>query len=428
MFHKSSLIQIKSKQNKWYVVVTKPKELAHTGKQIRRSTGTSDLKEAEKLQHSITDDIYRLLDRQLVELGFAPIRRETHTDFRTRMQGADKNKVDRMLAHTVGLYAQIGDAMELAEFPKTVGPTNPVAAPIPAETTQHALPLSKAIPMYLESRVWDREQTKNSAKRALERFTESVGPKYVTEIEKAHAYRFAKHLDNEGYANKTIRTHLSFVSPFLSWLEREEIIKSSPFTNLVLKSYGNKSQGYRPFSRTELTELFSLKMKPDHRLLFAILISTGMRLDEAALLNHEDIKISEDGIKHYDLTGSSVVKNKGSKRLVPVHPSVKIPNGQGRLFPRFKTNADGKTNTTLSSALMKHIRKVTDDKKKVVHSLRGTFKDMLRDVDVSKEINDFITGHSSGDEASKYGSGPSLQVRLEAITKLNLDFIKQPKS
>lgn len=45
------------------------------------------------------------------------------------------------------------------------------------------------------------------------------------------------------------------------------------------------------------------------------------------------------------------------------------------------------------------------DDRKVVHSFRGTFKDMMRDADSTKEINDFIAGHGSGDLAGEYGGG-----------------------
>ena len=68
---------------------------------------------------------------------------------------------------------------------------------------------------------------------------------------------------------------------------------------------------------------------------------------------------------------------------------------------------------------MKIIRRVTDDDRKVVHSLRGTLKDLLRDAGVTKEVNDFITGHSQGDEAGKYGSGPSLETKYRAVNAVN---------
>lgn len=48
-------------------------------------------------------------------------------------------------------------------------------------------------------------------------------------------------------------------------------------------------------------------------------------------------------------------------------------------------------------------------------TLRGTLKDMLRDAGVTREANDFITGHSQGDEAGKYESGPSLETKYRAV-------------
>ena len=102
---------------------------------------------------------------------------------------------------------------------------------------------------------------------------------------------------------------------------------------------------------------------------------------------------------------------------------IAVGMGEGQMFPQFKRNADGKAQGPASKALMAQIRKITDDKSKVVHSLRGNFKDMLRDAEVAKEVNDFITGHGSGDVAGSYGSGPSLAKRREAIESMSLAFL-----
>ena len=67
------------------------------------------------------------------------------------------------------------------------------------------------------------------------------------------------------------------------------------------------------------------------------------------------------------------------------------------------------------------IRQVTQDPMKVAHSLRGNFKDFLRENGVGKEVNDFITGHGQGDVAGEYGEGPSMRKRLEVI-----DAVKHP--
>ena len=402
-YNASTLVQMKSLGNKWYVVVTKPAELKSSGSQARRSTGTTDKREAQKKQHEITEAIYADFDKKLAELTSA-------TTKPREVQYKDLSFFRN---------PKTGEVTYLPVQAPLQAPVSTEPAPTSRETS---MALSEAIPVYLEGNVWNRDKTKKAANKSLNLFKDTVGPDHVGQIEKVHAYRFAKYLDGKGLANKTIRTNVSYVSGMLSWLEREEIIESSPFVQLNLIGYGVKSEKYKPLTRSELKTLFSLKMKDDYRLVLSILISTGMRLDEAALLNHEDIKTSDSGVLHYDLT-NSIVKNDGSKRLVPVHPAIELPEKKGRLFPRFEVDADGKTKANVSNALMRQIRKVSDDPKKVVHSLRGSFKDMLRDADVSKEVNDFITGHSSGDEASKYGSGPSLEVRLEAIKKLDLDFL-----
>ena len=48
---------------------------------------------------------------------------------------------------------------------------------------------------------------------------------------------------------------------------------------------------------------------------------------------------------------------------------------------------------------------------------------MLRDAGVSKEVNDFITGHGSGDVAGSYGSGPSFETRREALDSVEHPWI-----
>ena len=62
-----SLVQIPSKNNQWYVVVTKPVALRDGKKniQVRRSTKTSDYKIARQLEHGIIAKIYAEWDAAL---------------------------------------------------------------------------------------------------------------------------------------------------------------------------------------------------------------------------------------------------------------------------------------------------------------------------------------------------------------------------
>ena len=58
--------------------------------------------------------------------------------------------------------------------------------------------------------------------------------------------------------------------------------------------------------------------------------------------------------------------------------------------------------------------------RKVAHSLRGSFKDALRELEVSKELNDFIKGHAQGDVGGKYGEGPSLRKEQRLLTVFSI--------
>ena len=114
------------------------------------------------------------------------------------------------------------------------------------------------------------------------------------------------------------------------------------------------------------------------------------------------------------------VKNRGSMRYIPVPKALKpiLGNGgEGRLF-NYRIDQDGKAQAKASDAVMPYIRSVTKNDRKVAHSIRGNFKDFIRDLGVSKEINDFITGHAQGDVAGRYGKGPSMDKRLEVINQI----------
>ena len=48
----------------------------------------------------------------------------------------------------------------------------------------------------------------------------------------------------------------------------------------------------------------------------------------------------------------------------------------------------------------------------VTHSFRGNLKDMLRDAGVSKELNNYITGHAQGDVD---GNGPAKNIPARSL-------------
>ena len=98
----------------------------------------------------------------------------------------------------------------------------------------------------------------------------------------------------------------------------------------------------------------------------------------------------------------------------------------GRLFD-YSLDKDGKAARAASQACGRQLKKIDGLKpKQVTHSLRGNLKDLLYDVGIPKELNDYITGHSQGDVAGdRYGVGHNVKVRYEALNKVHHPYIKQ---
>lgn len=308
-------------------------------------------------------------------------------------------------------------------------------------TNRSVLSLSALIKMYVAETKWKRIKTRSSALSALKRFMSCVGDVDVCIITQKHGYTFAKYLEDElDLANKSIKSNISYVSGLFTWCIKQSELQgfvSNPFNKLNLSKYGHEAQSFIPFKVSQLHQLFGLadvdgkgRMNRREYLLFGFLITTGCRMDEAALLTWENIIRHDNGWHYIDLT-KAIVKNAGSKRLLPIPyklQSILPPSGHqltvdglisspdGRLF-NYSCDKDGKASRAASQALGRQIAKIKPDRGQVSHSLRGNLKDMLRDKGVSKELNDYITGHAQGDVASSYGSGHSIELRYEALNK-----------
>ena len=231
----------------------------------------------------------------------------------------------------------------------------------------------------------------------------------LKDISQYDAYDYFNELA-ETLTKSSIKVNRAALSNVFKWAgkQRDLGITLNPFRGLDLQQVGKDGTERRPFTAAELHQLFKHpSLDQTHRDALTILITTGMRGGELELVKQEDVR-THDGIRYIDLT-SKKLKTKGSKRRVPLHPA-----SQKVQFPL-------NYNRPQLNAL---IRKLFDDTGLSLHSLRHTFKDLARDAGIPKDIQDFITGHGQGDEASNYGVGPSISKRFEAITTINHPWLK----
>lgn len=302
---------------------------------------------------------------------------------------------------------------------------------------------------YLAKNKWRRERTKSGAAVALERFSNfHGGDTDINDFNPKHAYEFAKWMEDElDSANKSIKSSISYVKGMFSWAitQKDYTITEEPWGKLAkISSYGKAEESYKPFTKDQLTQLFNLihkakgRMNPREHLILSILITTGCRLDEAALLCWDNIIQDEGGWYYIDLT-KALVKNTGSQRLLPIPDCLwplfpargqqltvdgTIVSPDDRLFD-YSLDADGKAARAASQACGRQLEKIERQPRQVTHSLRGNLKDLLRDVGVSKELNNYITGHGQGDVGGdRYGKGHSIAVRYEALNKVGHPWIQ----
>jgi len=426
-------------KGKYYVLLTIPAELRqHFGnrKQLKRSTGTSDLSDAKRRQHNISAELYVQLDTCKPDIrdGISDLlgwigdaneiqRLEDNGELEgiimshkyaedTHDPEGDKDESTIDLVHA-------GGAAALKVYREWKAQKN-VSRPQAGEVY-----LSVASKEYLAAKPYGPAKTMRDCELSLQQFNDFTGDIGLSEVTAVLVHQYAEMI-GQTKSRETVAKKVGYVKRLFDHAVRKGWVVSNVFLAVKLdKKVGKRRESYQPFTVAELQVLFNQDMQAHLRDLLAVLVTTGMRLDEAALLNWEDVREDrEQGVVYFDLT-DSIVKNTGSKRRVPVHSKLNwiITGRSGQIFPQFTRDKDGKAQASASKALMPLIRGVTDDRKKVVHSLRGNFKDMLRDAGVSKEVNDFITGHGAGDVAGNYGVGPSLSVRKEAVERVGFNFI-----
>ncbi len=155
-------------------------------------------------------------------------------------------------------------------------------------------------------------------------------------------------------------------------------------------------------------------------------IFTGARLGELAPLTVDDVTADEaTGIFVIsiveDAQAGKRLKNRGSRRIIPVHPELvrlgfvefvkKARRDGARLFPQLTPGPRGGLGEAWSKWFGRYIRSLgITNKDRVFHSFRHGFKDALRAARVSEDINDALTGHAGGNSVAR-GYGAKDMVR-----------------
>ena len=310
-------------------------------------------------------------------------------------------------------------------------PTDPVVriADVPPDQTK----FTDLVDDYLYSKT-EASKERSQRLKACQTVIRICGDRSLSAYSKLDAYDIASAMHEEGYSRSQISKMITYGRGLFKYATKTRgkngaaLLLDQPWKDIELNDYGKKKRKYKPFEVEELNALFSQQMFGQERLILSILATTGMRLDGVALMTWERIRQYKD-ILCFCLvndTGEERFKNRGSIRYVPVPDIIKpmlVEFGRGRVF-NYRLDRDGKAQAAASDAVMPLVRNITLDDRKVAHILRSNFKDALRELEVSKELNDFITGHAQGDVGGRYGEGPSIAKRAELMNRIQHPYLK----
>ena len=305
----------------------------------------------------------------------------------------------------------------------------------------------EVLPEYMNAKRWKNitAKEKQYVPNYIQHCVDIIGNRPLDQILARDAITIMDVLDQAGKANNTIKTYKRSVSNLLGWaatnLLNEKIeepwIKANPFKGISSTAYGKKKRSYEALKTDQLHKLFKLNMPNDIWLQFSIGITTGMRLDEIALLEWEQFKIDRNGLRYFDLSLGAIVKNdRFSARTVAIPDCLILPKpATGRLFD-WATDDDGKSSKEASKVLNKWVNKIRyndADDRKVFHSLRHNltgFMSNLRPAPASEHM-DWITGHgmegnvTASERQTTYSQDIDVNLKYEIVNRIQHPWLIQ---
>lgn len=466
------------RKDKWYVQVTKPKELQFgTDKQVRRSTGTSDKHEARFLQHRLTQEIYESFDKALMKTDpvFEALRPIFEAEGANSRQWYEEGKLELMVrgektatSRAFGVKGMNvdGEGVELVE--KWVGKNHvdllKMATGLGHAITAHVIDLlskevrasvmKDAVPQPLSPEQTVRlvgvasKISTEVAKNALRFKSDQPMIKLAEGASEGRKPTLAAVLDDY-IASRPEKSRKSDLIQLRKWLTHEQfgriplldvtaydaydflfefgedLTKSSigvlraAMSNVFL--WANKQRKltvtHNPFKGLDLRNVGQdgTDRRPfTHAQLHKLFRQPMTKDDKAALL----ILLST-GMRGGELMQmADSYEEDGIHYLDLRNASVKTVQSK-RIVPLHdKLAGTSFPLKTTQGKLNRLINETFGDEPVSLHSLRHTFKDLARSAGISEEINNFLTGHKTQGVAGSYGVGPSLKARHAAIMKI----------
>jgi site-specific recombinase XerD len=135
-------------------------------------------------------------------------------------------------------------------------------------------------------RDYDKTGTSRALKRGILKFTMLIGNLPMEEVDLTTAYRFMdKQLEwKPDISHGLIKDTNWAMSKMYNFMAKRGYVKTNPFIGLDVKNYCKPSKSWLPYTSEEFFTIFQHDWGAHKRLLLNIMITAGMRLNEAGIL------------------------------------------------------------------------------------------------------------------------------------------------
>jgi len=301
----------------------------------------------------------------------------------------------------------------------------------------------KGTTMLAVARKWALERkpaarTVSRTYNIVEEFRRHTGCSIIEQATREHVLKFKDALLEAGQTPGNINVKIPMLGVVFNYACDNAIIKANPSARVRVADKRKANEKRLPFEECHLQAIFSGSVYSSGYRPKAgggeaaywiplLALFTGGRLNELGQLRPEDVyeESYTDGqgrnckawvVRITADDDCMEVKTESSIRRIPVHSKllelgfvefVVKQRGHESIFHEIKRDQEGKITNTWGkwfiNQYMRGVCGVSTDKRLVFHSFRHTFKHLARLAGIPKEINDAITGHTSGDVADNYG-------------------------
>jgi len=288
--------------------------------------------------------------------------------------------------------------------------------------------------------------------KAFESLTKGMSP---AEVGKRQVIDFRDHLLAEKQTSKTVDKKISILRTLFRVAVHDELLPSDPTAGVLVAMPKTTKKPRAGFTSDELGTIFGAavfqrgavagrKFGPAEFWLPLIGLYTGARIEEIAQLRVKEIR-RHPTLGHFfhitDEGEDSEVKNESSRRRVPVHQGLldtgllayaeSLPDQNGYLFPTLIPDKYQRRSSGYGKEFGKFLRDELKilDRRKVFHSFRHLFKHRCRELGISEDVHDALTGHTNASEARSYGNDEyPLEPLFSAMAAFHFEGVPAPLS